>query len=184
MIKFVLSNLWVELQDQMQHKKTFANKLPNIFCLLVEAINILKRPRIPRNIMGFNNHHLSHKTLTHRALIGGISFEVRGPFFDSMVFWQCCFTVVFVSASPENTKAWLGVIIWLTALCEEKTQTYFLTSKASLWWKNVLFINGNIFFVLKASRHGPALRLIVMKNKCLAITPNQKKCPLIFPCVD
>ena len=50
-IKLVMSQLWGKFHDEMIHKKTFANKTPNICPLLVEDIKISDNFNIIQNFL-------------------------------------------------------------------------------------------------------------------------------------
>ena len=78
-----------------------------------------------------------------------------------------------------------GPPVWFTnALCK-KRWTYFSTSKASRWWKNVLSSTGNKICLFVYSMFLDMVLLFVWELwpfflEFLAIAPKQKECLLIL----
>ena len=55
-----MSNLWKKIQDEMVHVKTSRNKAQKKFgssWRYQEFRHILQNPKVPKNVMGSNNHN-------------------------------------------------------------------------------------------------------------------------------
>ena len=67
-----MSYLWKKFQDEMVHEKTSTNKAQYFFWVSSQRYqyfrHILQNPKVPKNIMGSNNHNLWYKLLNGRAL--------------------------------------------------------------------------------------------------------------------
>ena len=141
--------------------------------------SILKCPRIPRNNMGFNNHNLSHKTLTHRALIGGISSEVRGPFFDSTLFWQRCLLLhnsLCLCFFREHKSLIRGH--YMTQCTMRKKTHIFFNLQGEPLMEKCIFYYGSQFFKKNFNQGSPTWSRFAFKshviNKKLFLAINPK----------
>ena len=56
-----MSYLWEKFQDEMVHEKTYTNKAQDFFLISCRRYQdfrrILQNPKVPKNVMGSNNHN-------------------------------------------------------------------------------------------------------------------------------
>ena len=55
-----MSHLWKKVQEELVHEKNINKKSINIIMVLSQRYqdsrNLLQYPKVPKNVMGFNNH--------------------------------------------------------------------------------------------------------------------------------